>query len=335
MTRQLSTMITAGLPILSCLKIVAKQASNRKLIQAIRKIHDDVEGGKPLWQAVASHTDIFSPVYISMLKTGEFGGVLGVMLDRLALHLEREQEISTRIKSASIYPAIISAVAIIMIFIIIIFIMPTFINIYVSSATALPAPTLLLLNISDFFRHYWLYLIVILTVLTFFLRYWARTYSGRWVFANIYLHLPIIGKTIRDINVAQFARTMSTLLKSGIPVLQALEVVEEVVGNEVISRAIRQARKNIGEGDSITAPLAATGVFQPMVTQMIAVGEETGNLDEMLMHLAEYFDKELFYMIDSLLGLIEPVLILLVSLLVGLVVIATLMPILGMINFVG
>lgn len=335
MTRQLSTMLAAGLPILTCLKIVAEQASNKKLIQAIRKIHDDIEGGMPLWQAADCHPDIFSPVYISMLKAGEIGGVLNIILDRLTMHLEREQEISAKIKSASIYPAFISAVAVIMIFGIIIFIMPSFLSVYASSGAALPAPTRLLLSLSNFFHHFGLHLAVITAVTALLLRSWGRTNKGRWLFDNIYLHLPIVGKTIARMNVARFARTMGTLLKSGLPVLPALEVVDEVVGNEVISRAIRQARKNISEGDSITAPLAATGVFEPMVTQMIAVGEETGVLDEMLMRMADYFDKELFYMIESLLALIEPVLILLVAVLVGAIVIATLMPIFEMVNIVG
>lgn len=335
MTRQLSTMMAAGLPILSCFSILGEQVSNNRLKKAIWEIHDDIEGGMPLWQAIARHPDIFSPVYISMFRAGELGGILDTILDRLSIHLEREQEINSKIKSASIYPAIISIVAIIMVFCIITFVMPTFMSMFESSGATLPAPTRVLLSLSDFFRHYLIHIVIVVVAAIFLLKRWGKTSSGRLIFDNIYLHLPIIGKTISRITVARFARTMGTLLRSGIPVLAALEVVEEVVGNEVISRAIRQARESISEGDSITVPLAATGVFEPMVTQMIAVGEETGALDEMLIRMSDYFEKELGYMIESLMAVIEPVLILLVAIMVGGIVIATLLPMFEIVNTVG
>jgi type IV pilus assembly protein PilC len=335
MTRQLATMMAAGLPILKCFVILGEQVNNKKLKKTIFTIHDDIEEGIPLWQAVARHPDVFSPVYISMVRAGELGGILDTILDRLSIHLEREQEINSKIKSASIYPAIISIVAIIMVFCIITFIMPTFTGMFQASGATLPAPTRILLGLSDFFRHYLLHLSIAIVVVIFLLKRWGRTNSGRFFFDNLYLHLPIIGKTLSRITVARFARTMGTLLRSGIPVLAALEVVEEVVGNAVISRAIRSARESISEGDSITVPLAATGVFEPMVTQMIAVGEETGSLDEMLIRMSDYFEKELGYMIDSLMAVIEPVLILFVALLVGGIVIATLLPMFEIVNTVG
>lgn len=335
MTRQLATMMAAGLPILRCFSILGEQVSNKKLKKTILEVHDDIEGGVPLWQAIARHPDVFSPVYISMVRAGELGGILDTVLDRLSLHLEREHEISSKIKSASIYPAIISIVAIIMVFCIITFVMPTFTSMFEASGAELPAPTRALLGLSDFFRHYLIHLIVAIVVAVFLLKRWGKTSSGRFFFDNIYLHLPIMGKTLSRITVARFARTMGTLLRSGIPVLAALEVVEEVVDNEVMSRAIRSARESISEGDSITEPLAATGVFEPMVTQMIAVGEETGSLDEMLIRMSDYFEKELGYMVDSLMAVIEPVLILFVALLVGGIVVATLMPMFEIVNTVG
>lgn len=335
MTRQLATMMAAGLPILKCFSILGEQVSNNKLKKTVLKIHDDLEAGIPLWQALSRHPDVFSPVYISMVRAGELGGILDTILDRLSIHLEREQEINAKIKSASIYPAIISIVAIIIVFCIITFVMPTFTSMFEASGAELPAPTRALLGLGDFFRHYLLHLIVTIVVAAFILKRWGKTSSGRFFFDNLYLHLPIIGKTLSRITVARFARTMGTLLRSGIPVLAALEVVEEVVGNAVISRAIRSARESISEGDSITEPLAATGVFEPMVTQMIAVGEETGALDEMLIRMSDYFEKELGYMIDSLMAVIEPLLILFVALLVGGIVIATLMPMFEIVNTVG
>lgn len=326
MTRQLSTMMAAGLPIIRCFNILGEQASNKRLKKVIYEIRDDIEGGMALWQAIAKHPDIFTPVYISMIKAGELGGILEPVLDRLSVHLEREQEINSKVKSASIYPTIIAIVALVMVFCIITFVMPSFVSMFESSGVQLPAPTRILLGLSGFFQAYVVHLIVGTIALVYLLKRWGKSAGGRLFFDNLYLHLPIIGKTLSRITVARFARTMGTLLRSGIPVLTALEVVEEVVGNAVIGKAIRKARESISEGDSITIPLEATGAFEPMVTQMIAVGEETGSLDDMLVRMSDYFEKEVIYMVDSMMAVIEPVLILFVAIVVGGIVIATLLP---------
>jgi type IV pilus assembly protein PilC len=335
MTRQLSTMVTGGMPILTCFQVIKNQTSNKKLIQAISKICTDLEGGMPLWQAVASHPDIFSPIYISMLKAGEMGGKLNTILDRLIIHLEREDEISSKIKSASLYPVIVSLAAIIMVFGLITFVMPTFINVYQFSGATLPKSTRILLNFSSFLHDWFFYLAVGIVLLVIVLKYWAKTVRGRLSFDYIYLHLPIFGKVLAHIIVARFARIMGILIRSGIPVLAALEVAQGVVGNAVISRAIYMARKSIGEGESISQPLAATGVFEPLAIHMIAVGEESGTLGEMFIRLAEHFEKELVYMLESLLAIVEPVLILLVAVLVGGIVIATISPIFEIVNVLG
>ncbi len=335
MTRQLSTMMAAGLPILKCFSVLGEQISNNKLKKAIDEIRDNLEEGMPLWQAASRHPDIFSPVYISMLRAGELGGVLDTILDRLSIHLEREREVNSKIKSASIYPALISLVAIIVVFCIITFVMPAFTSIFQASGAELPLPTRILLGLSDFFRHYLPHLLVAVVVAVFVLKRWGKTHNGRFFFDNLYLSLPLTGKTLSRIIAARFARTMGILLRSGIPVLAALEVAEAVVDNAVIGWAIHNARESISEGDSMAQPLAAAGVFEPMVTQMIAVGEETGALDEMLIRISDYFDKELSYMIASLMAVIEPILVLITAVIVGGIVIATLMPMLEIVNAVG
>lgn len=335
MTRQLATMLAAGLPILHAFDILAEQAVNQKLKLALEKVREDIGGGLALWQALAQHPDIFSPIYINMVRAGELGGVMDPLLERLSQHLEREQEINARIKSASIYPVITLGLAIIMVAGISVFIMPTFVDMFMDTGIALPMPTRFILAVSTFFLHDWYYLLSLIITLVYVIRRIRKTPAGRYFCDNLYLHLPIAGQTVSRLAVARFARTMGVLVKSGIPILQALEVVREVAGNAVISQAVGAARDSIKEGDPISIPLQATGVFEPMVVQMIAVGEEIGALDEMLMKLAEYFDREVMYMVDSLMAVLEPLLILLVAIVVGGIVIAILLPVFEIANTVG
>lgn len=333
-TRQLATMIAAGLSIIRCFNILELQASNAKLKAALREIKQDISEGLPLWQALSKHPRIFSNIYVSMVKAGELGGMLDEVLERLCLHLEREQEINAKIKSASIYPAIISIFAIIMMMGIMIFVMPMFVDMFNSYGAELPGPTRMLIKISDFLRGYWMFWLPVVVIIIYALKKSGKTEGGREFWDKFYLKLPVVGKTIGQIGVARFARTMGTLVRAGIPILQALEVMEEVAGNVVMQKAIHSARVSITEGDSIAEPLAATGVFEPMVTQMIAVGEETGSLDEMLVRMSEYFEREVIYMVDALMAVVEPLMILMVALLVGGVVVATLLPIFEIMNVV-
>ncbi len=334
-TRQLSTMIVAGLSILRCFKILGAQTKNKKLKEAVLAIRDDMEAGLAMWEAMARHPAIFSKVYISMIKAGEIGGVLDNVLDRLGEHLEREEEINSKIKSASIYPAIISVFAVLMVFFIITFVMPTFVGMFQTAGVVLPLPTRILLNLGTFLRDKIILVGIIAGGAVVLLQRWGKTEVGRLFYDNLLLHAPVIGNTISRITVARFSRTMGTLVQSGIPVLQALEVVEDVVGNAVISRAVSKARAGIKEGETITGPLEETGVFEPMVTQMIAVGEETGSLDDMLIRMSDYFEREVMYTVDAMMSVIEPLLIIMVAVLVGGVVIATLLPIFDMMNMVG
>ncbi len=335
LTRQLSTMLAAGLSILRCFKILGEQTANKRLKNALLIIREDIESGLALWEAFAKHPRIFSEIYISMIRAGELGGVMELVLERLSYHLEREQEINSKIKSASIYPMIVAAFAILVIFFIITFVMPIFVDMFQSSGVRLPMPTQTLLKVGSFLGKWWIYIVIVIIVLVLLLKWWGKTRNGQYIYDSLCLHMPIIGNTVNRIAVARFARTMGTLVKSGIPVLQALEVTEDVVDNLVLASAIERVRARIKEGETISNPLVETGVFEPMLTQMIAVGEETGSLDEMLMHLSDYYERELIYTVDAMMAVVEPMLILVVALMVGGVIVATLLPVFDMMNIVG
>ncbi len=334
-TRQLSTMLTAGLSILMSFSILSQQTTNKTLKKSVLDIKADIESGTALWESMAKHRNIFSPVYISMIRAGELGGVLDNVLDRLGEHLEREHEISSKIKSASVYPAMVSVFAVSVIIFILAFIMPTFTSLFQSSGVELPWTTRTLLGLGLIMKNYMLYLGLLLVLIIYLLKSWGKKEKGRLFYDRMYLRIPLLGKTLSRIIVARFTRTMGTLVRSGIPILQALEVVEDVVGNAVVAQAIHKARGSISDGESITRPLEATEVFEPMVTQMISVGEETGSLDLMLAKMSDYYEKEVMHMIDAMMSLIEPLLILVVGLLVGGIVVATMLPIFDMIQLVG
>lgn len=334
-TRQLSVMLAAGLSILRCLKILAEQASNPRLQNVVLRIQEDIETGLPLWEAFGRHPKIFSKVYISMLKAGETGGVLEAVLDKLSYHLQKEQEFNSKLKSASIYPLFISIMSVVVVLLVITLIMPRFVSIFESSGVPLPLPTRLLIGLSACLKTRGLYTTIGIIGLIYMIRRFKGTHQGGFIYDSMLLHLPILGRSISQIAVARFARTLGILIKSGINVLQALEVVEEIVGNAVIGRAIAGACISIKEGEGITSPLQRTGVFDPLVTHMIAVGEETGRLDEILIHLSDYYEVELKHTLDTLIAIIEPLLIFLVAIVVGVVVVSILYPMFDMINLVG
>lgn len=335
MTRQLSTMLSAGLSILRAFNILIEQADNKILKKALVKVRNDIESGVPLYQALGKHPRIFSGVYVSMVRAAELGGVLEGVLERLCEHMEREDEINSKVKTASIYPSIIAVFAFIAVFFIITFIMPTFVGMFESAGANLPKPTQILYHTGLFLQSSWYMVIMGIILLVFILKGIGKTEGGRMFFDTLYLKIPIIGKANSKIIVARFARTMGILLRSGIPVLQALEVVEDVVGNVYIAKALKEARESISEGDYISAPLAEAAVFEPMVVQMIAVGEETGALDAMLIKLSDYFEREVMHTVDAMMAMIEPALIILVAILVGGVVISTLLPVFELVNVVG
>jgi len=331
-TRQLSTMVGAGLPIIRSFQILEEQTKNSLLRRIAGQIREDLEGGLALNEALSRHPKTFSPMYVSMVRAGETGGALDIVLQRLADTLERDREINSKIKSASIYPIMVLSLAILVVIFILMFVMPTFVEQYSSSGTELPAFTQFFLNISYFLKDYFLLLILGIIVLVVGLKAWGRTSDGRLFFDSLYLKLPIVGKAVNRVAVSRFTRILGTLIRSGVPILQALEVLQGVVGNRVIADAIGRARESIREGQSIAAPLAATGVFEPMVPQMIAIGEETGALDDMLERMSVFYDNEVTFAVDAMLKSLEPAMVIFVAVIIGMIIVATYLPIFNLVG---
>jgi len=334
-TRQLSTMISAGLPIVRSFQILEEQTRNPMLRRAVGDIRTNLEGGLALNECMAQHPKIFSPMYVSMVKAGETGGALDTILARLADTLERDREINSKVKSASIYPIMMLCVALLVVIFILTFVMPVFVEQFVSSGTELPAFTAFFMGVSYFIRDNGLWLFIGIILLVVGLKWVGTKPGGRLFFDRLYLNLPIVGKAVNRIAVSRFTRILGTLIKSGVPILEALEVLRGVVGNRVISDAIGEARDSIREGQSIAAPIAATGVFEPMVTQMIAVGEETGALDDMLERMAAFYDNEVTFAIDALLKSLEPIMIIFVAGIIGAIIVATYLPIFNIVGTIG
>ncbi|MDD2510223.1 MAG: type II secretion system F family protein [Syntrophomonas sp.] len=326
-TRQFLAMVAAGFSILRAFKIMGEVARKQTLKKALLQIHNDIEQGQALWVALSQHPKIFSSIYVHMIKAGEMGGKLETVLDSLGQHLEREQDINARIKAASIYPLIITLLALLVLFFIVSFIMPAFVNVFESAGAEIPLPTQVLFKLGLFLAKNWITLLLAFIAAFLLFKVWIQTSRGKCILDKVLLRLPLLGSVLSRIIVARFARIMATLLQAGIPILQALEVAAGVVGNVVVSQAIRRAGRGISEGESITYPLEATGIFDTMLTQMIAVGEESGSLDSMFARISDYYEQEVLYKVNILLVTIEPVMILFVALLVTGIVMATLLPV--------
>lgn len=326
-TRQFLAMLTAGFSIIKAFKVMGQKNRNRTLKKALLKIHDDIEQGQALWVALSQHPKVFSSIYINMIKAGEMGGTLETVLKNLSHHLEREQDINAKIKAASIYPLIITLMALLVIFFIISFIMPAFVNVFASAGAEIPLPTQLLLNLGLFLNKYWIALLLAIIAIALIHRIWIQTNPGKQFTDKFLLRLPLWGTFLSRIIAAHFARIMAILLQAGIPILQALEVAGGVVGNEVVIQAIRQAGREISEGKSISVPLEATAIFDTMFAQMIAIGEESGSLDSMFAQIAYYYEQEVIYTINILLAAVEPVMIIFVAILVTGIIIATILPV--------
>lgn len=333
--RQFATMIGAGLSLTKCLGILAAQSESPALRVIITQIGRDVESGQSLSDAMAKHPKVFPPIFVNMVRSGETGGVLDEVLNRVADHFEREQMIKGRIKSAMTYPIAMGALVLIVLIAMLIFVVPTFQTMFSSMGGTLPLPTQILVNISNGSRSWpGLVFVVALTAIILTFRWWKETEEGRYQWDAIKLNMPVFGKLIRKMALARFTRTFGTLVAAGVPILGALDIVGSTAGNEVIARAVRKVRSAIREGETIAKPLAENPVFPAMVVQMISVGEETGALDAMLSKVAEFYDEEVTAGVDGLTSLIEPLMMATLGLVVGGIVIALYMPMFDVINLV-
>ena len=333
-TRQFSTMINAGLPLVQALDILAKQTENKVLSEVTRAVVFDVESGHTVADALAKHPNAFSDLYVNMVAAGEAGGILDTILMRLATFMEKNDALVRKVKGAMIYPGVIMSVAAIAISVLLIFVIPVFESMFGSVGLALPLPTRIVIGLSRFLKGYW-YLIGGAIGGTFVMvkRYYA-TPNGKLTIDKMLLKMPVLGDVLRKSAVSRFTRTLGTLISSGVSILDGLEITAKTAGNRVIQDAIMASRASIAGGDTIAAPLQKSAVFPPMVISMIAVGEQTGGLDEMLSKIADFYDEEVDAAVSGLLSLLEPIMIVFLGIVVGGMVVAMYLPIFDMINAV-
>lgn len=333
-SRQFATMVNAGLPILRSLAILAEQTEDAELKKVLTRIRLDVEQGSSLSDSMKKHPKVFDDLYVSMIKAGETGGVLDAVLLRLADQIEKEVSLRGRIKSAMTYPVVVLIMVFGIMAAMLFFVVPQFEGIYAGLGAKLPLPTLILLGASKFMRSKFYIVALVAGVTIFLFRRWKKTTAGREAVDRFKLRVPVFGPLFRKVALSRFASTLSTLMRSGVPILQSLDIVAETVNNRVVSKAVIDVQASVREGESIAKPLSTHAVFPPMVVQMLAVGEETGNIDLMLEKVAEFYDEEVTVAVDSLTALIEPLMIGVIGGMVGLSVIALYMPMFNIINLI-
>ena len=331
-TRQFSVMIDAGLPLVQCLEILSSQADDPAFADTLEGVRRDVEGGSTLADAMRQYERAFTELYCNMVAAGEAGGILDVILRRLAEYLEKAVKLKAAVRSASIYPIIIITVAGVVVFIILWKVIPTFASLFAGLGAQLPLPTRIVVAASNFVATYTVFVVGGLFGSIFAVRQYHKTDTGERILDSIVLKLPVMGMIMKKIAVARFTRTLGTLVSSGVPILDGLEITAKTAGNRVIKDAIMETRKSIEAGKTISAPLQATGVFPPMVTQMIAVGEETGALDTMLSKIADFYEDEVDTAVDNLMALLEPVMIVFLGVVIGGIVISMYLPMFELIN---
>jgi type IV pilus assembly protein PilC len=325
-TRQFSTMIGAGLPMVQCLEILEQQMESVEFRKIVGEIKGSVQSGSTLAEALGKQKKVFDDLYVNMVDAGEIGGALDTILVRLANYREKADGLTRKVRGAMIYPAVVVTVAIGVTLIMLTKIVPVFAKMFAGLGAELPAPTLMVLSISNFIRSNFLLGIFLLIALIIGYKYYSRTEQGRLQIDKTKLRIPLIGDLLRKSAISRFTRTLGTLISSGVSILDALEITAKTSGNKVVQNAIRRSVLSIAEGETITQPLKASGVFPPMVTQMIAVGEKTGGLDDMLAKIADFYDEEVDAAVSALTSIIEPVIIVFMGIVIGGVLIAMYLP---------
>ena len=334
-TRQFSTMINSGLPLVQALDILAQQSENPALKDVTRQVVFDVESGNTVADALRKHPKAFTELYVNMVAAGEAGGILDTILMRLAVFMEKNDALVRKVKGAMIYPAVIMSVAVIAITVLLIFVIPTFQKMFASANIALPLPTRIVIGMSHALKTYWYVILAAIGASVFMLKRYYATQDGKLVIDRMMLRAPVLGDVLRKSAVSRFTRTLGTLISSGVSILDGLEITAKTAGNRVIQDAIMESRASIAGGETIAAPLKKSDVFPPMVISMIAVGEQTGGLDEMLSKIADFYDEEVDAAVGGLLALMEPVMIVFLGVVVGGMVVAMYLPIFDMVNAAG
>ena len=334
-TRQFATMVNAGLPLVQCLDVLGRQLEKPHFKVVVQQVMADVEGGSTLAEALEKHPKIFSGLYVNMIAAGEAGGILDVILSRLAVFLEKADALQRKVKGAMTYPTIVLTVAGGACIFMLMFVIPVFAKMFSDFGGELPAPTRIVMNLSNFLRDFWWALGGGSLAAFFGFRAYRNTVKGRFATDKLSLGFPILGNVLRKSAVARFTRTLGTLIGSGVPILQGLEITSRTAGNMVIQRAIENTSKSISQGDTIASPLKESGVFPPMVVQMISIGEQTGALDEMLSKVADFYDDEVDAAVEALTAAIEPIMIVVMGTMVGGMLIAMYLPMFKMSSIVG
>lgn len=334
-TRQFSTMIDAGLPLVQGLTILAEQTENKTFQKTIKQVTKDVEGGSSLADALKKHPKVFDALFVNLVAAGEVGGILDTILQRLAAYIEKAAKLKSRIKGAMTYPIIVIAIALLVMAVILIFVIPVFEEMFSSFGSALPAPTQLVINISDFLKANIHYVIGALIVLIIAFKKYRNTATGRKQTDTLALKLPIFGDLLKKTAVARFTRTLGTMISSGVPILDALEIVAKTSGNVVLEEVIYEVRSSIAEGQTIAEPLSEADIFPRMVVQMISVGEATGALDTMLTKIADFYDDEVDAAVEALTSMLEPLLMVFLGGSIGGLVVAMYLPIFQMAAAMG
>jgi len=326
-TRQLATMIDSGIPLVNALSILSEQVENPALKQVVMIVRQDIEAGMSFCDALGKHPKVFSELFINMARAGESSGMLDDILDRLATYLEKSSALTRKIRSSLVYPAVVVSMAFIITAVLLLKVVPTFKGIFDVLGGQLPVPTQILIFISDLFRKYFLFLVIALSIVGFLFKKYISTDKGRFNFDSFQLKAPVLGELFKKLSVAKFSRTFSTLVKSGVSVLSALDIVSKTSGNKVVEEAVLKCSKAVRDGESIASPMLKSGVFPPMVCRMISVGEQTGQLEKMLTKIADFYDEQVDAATSALTSLIEPLVIAFLGIVVGGIVIALFLPV--------
>jgi type IV pilus assembly protein PilC len=334
-TRQFATMIDAGLPLVQCLDILGRQQDNKTFKQILVKVKESVESGSTFAEALKKHPKAFDDLYVNLVAAGEVGGILDTILNRLAAYIEKALKLKKKVKSAMTYPTTIIGIAFVVIAVILIFVIPAFEKMFADFGGSLPLPTQIVINMSNFIQSYILVIIAGIALFIAGFKRFYRTPKGRELVDDVALKLPVMGILIRKVAVAKFTRTLGTMISSGVPILDGLDIVAKTAGNKTVEKAIYRVKQSISEGKTIAEPLEKSGVFPPMVCQMIAVGEQSGALDTMLNKIADFYDDEVDDAVGNLTAMMEPLLMLFLGTTVGGLVIAMYLPIFKLAGAVG
>ena len=334
-TRQFATMIDAGLPLVQCLDILGLQQENLSFKKVILKVKEDVESGSTFADALTKHPKVFDALFVNLVAAGEVGGILDTILSRLAEHIEKAMKLAKKIKGAMVYPSTIIAVALIVTVVLLLYVIPIFAKMFSDFGQELPGPTQVVLSLSAFAQKYFLGILVFFFLVGAAIRWYYRQESGRRNIDRLLLRTPVVGSLLQRIAVARFSRTLGTMVSSGVPILDSMDIVAKTAGNKIIEEAILKARGSISEGKTIAEPLMESTVFPPMVTQMVAVGEATGALDTMLNKIADFYDDEVDSAVEALTSLLEPMLMIFLGVVIGGMVIAMYLPVFKLAGVVG